>query len=278
MQLFLHQVTVLTLAELRELLWRRRSLLSLILYSLIILLSAWLLFKVHATLGAGRGPIDLDSPDHAELAKALDKMNARGLFDTFMRLGALPAALWIFQIFSLFWFPMLVGLVSCDCIALDVYRGTLRFVLLRSSRVAYYTAKMCSHFVLYAVLQLLSLLMVLLYSVVAVADSPFLPLLRLTVQYFLVFLPFLWCVVASTQFISSWSGRPMNALIRVHVMWVGFIFILAVAPWASPLWSKILVGLFVPFDGHPIASIFGYSAWGALFTLAGLLFFLRRDV
>ena len=131
LRLFLHQVSVLTLAELRELLWRRRSFLSLILYSLIILLSAWLLFKVHSTLGAGRGTMDLDSPDHSELAKALDKMNARGLFETVLRLGTLPAALWIFQIFSLFWFPMLVGLVSCDCIALDVYRGTLRFVLLR---------------------------------------------------------------------------------------------------------------------------------------------------
>lgn len=277
-QLLLHQVSVLTLAELRELLWRRRSLLSLILYALIILLSAWLLFKAHGTLGAGRGSVNLDSPEHGDLAAALDRMGARGLFLILLRLGDLPAALWIFQIFSLFWFPTLVGLVSCDCIALDVYRGTLRFVLLRSSRAAYYLAKLCSHFVLYAVLQFVSLGMVLLYISLAVPDVHFASALQLAIQYFLVFLPFLWCVVAATQLVSSWSSRPINALIRIHVLWIAFIFMLALFPWASPLWSKWVLGLFVPFDNYPIMSVFGYCAWGAFFSLLGMLFFLRRDV
>lgn len=278
MQLFLHQLAVLTFAELRELLWRRRSLLSLVLYALIILLSVWLLFKVHSTIGTGRGSIDLDSPEHSDFASTLDKMGAREIFRTFLKLSDLPPALWIFQIFSLVWFPTLVGLVSCDSIALDVYRGTLRFVLLRSSRSAYYFSKLLSHFVLYAVLQALSLVMVLGYSLAAVPGTKFGQAFTLALEYFIVFLPFLWCVVAATQFVSSFSRRPMNALIRIHVLWIAFIFVVALVPWASPLWIKILVGLFVPFDNHPLVSAFGYSVWAMLFTLLGSVFFLRRDV
>lgn len=278
LQLFVHQLVVLTAAELRELLWRRRSFLSLILYALIILLSVWLLFKVHTTLGAGHGSIDLNSADNSELASTLDKLGARNLFEIFLRLSALPSTLWIFQIFSLIWFPTLVALVSCDSIALDVYRGTLRFVLSRSSRSAYYFSKMASHVILYAVLQLVSLLTVVAYSAVALDDFRWGVSLHLAVKYFLVFIPFLWCIVAATQFISSWSRRPMNALIRVHVMWVGFIFMLGFVPWASPLWAKIGVGLFVPFDNYPLFTLLGYSLWGVFFTTLGALFFTRRDV
>jgi ABC-type transport system involved in multi-copper enzyme maturation permease subunit len=185
--------------------------------------------------------------------------------------------LWIFQMFSLLWFPTLVALVSCDAIALDVYRGTLRYVLLRSTRSSYFAAKMVSHFVLYAVLQALSLVVVLVYSLwdgsQGKAES-----LRLAVQYFIVFLPFLWCVLAATLFMSSFARRPMNALIRIHVLWVAFIFIVAVEPWASPLWSKLVLGLFVPFDNYPLMTAVGYTLWGALFSLVGLLIFKRRDV
>lgn len=278
LQLFVHQLIVLTAAELRELLWRRRSFLSLILYALIILLSVWLLFKVHVTLGSGHGGVDLASADNAEFATTLDKLGARGLVETFLKLSELPSTLWIFQIFSLIWFPTLVALVSCDSIALDVYRGTLRFVLSRSSRSAYYFSKMLSHVVLYSVLQAISLLTVVGYSALALEGFKWGPATMLALKYFIVFVPFLWCIVAATQFISSWSSRPMNALIRVHVMWVGFIFMLGFVPWASPLWSKIGIGLFVPFDNHPFYTLLGYSAWGMFFTLVGALFFARRDV
>jgi hypothetical protein len=262
MQLFLHQVYVLTVAELRELLWRRRSLLSLLLYSLIILLSAWLLFKVHGTMGSEHAVVDLRSPDHADLAAMLDKLGARETF----------------EIFSLVWFPTFVGLVSCDSIALDVYRGTLRFVLLRSSRLAYYFSKLISHVILYVVLQFLSLVAVVFYSASAIEGFDTQEAIKLALKYFIVFIPFLWCVVAATQWISSWSRRPMNALIRVHVMWVAFMFIVAFVPWASPLWSKIGMGLFVPFDNYPGLTFIGYSAWGLFFTILGVLFFVRRDV
>ncbi|MBN8547932.1 MAG: ABC transporter permease subunit [Deltaproteobacteria bacterium] len=277
-QLFLHQLFVLTGAELRELLWRRRSFLSLLLYALIILLSVWLLFKVHGTLGSGHGQMDLDSAEHAELAATLDKLGARHVFELFLRLNALPSTLWIFQLFSLIWFPTLVALVSCDSIALDVYRGTLRFVLSRSSRSAYYFGKLLSHVALYCALQFVSLLTVVLYTAVAVEDFKWGESLKLAVQYFIVFVPFLWCIVAATQFVSSWSRRPMNALIRVHVMWIAFIFMLGFCPWLSPLWSKIGVGLFVPFDSYPLLTVLGYSLWGVFFTLIGMLLFTRRDV
>lgn len=277
MQVFLHQVWVLTAAELRELLWRRRSLLSLVLYCLIILLSVGLLFKVQGTLGSGQGHINLDSPQYSALAAALDKLGLRETFTIMLRLSDLPPVLWIFQMFSLLWFPTLVALVSCDAIALDVYRGTLRYLLLRSSRSAYYTAKMVSHFVLYTVLQALSLAVILAYSF---SSSPHgkAESLALAIKYFIVFLPFLWCVLAATLFMSSFARRPMNALIRIHVLWVAFIFIVAVKPWASPLWSRLVLGLFVPFDDYPINTLVGYTMWAALFSVLGLLIFKRRDV
>ena len=247
------------------------------LYTMVILLSVWLLFKMQGTLG-GSGEIDLNNSESTEFADALNRLGAKEAFELFLQLSRLPTTLWIFQLFSLLWFPTLVALVSCDCIALDVYRGTLRFILSRASRPAYYFGKLISHLALYCVLQFVSLATVLIYSACVMNDFKVRPYLSLAIEYFLVFIPFLFCTVAATQWISSMSRRPMNALIRIHVLWVAFIFVVAIVPWASPLWGEIALGLFAPFGQYPLWSVIGYSIWGSIFTLAGLIWFMRRDV
>lgn len=276
--LLLRHIIILCSDELREIMLRRRSLLSLGFYFLSIAASLWLIFRVQTVLGGGFAHIDTGSPGYQELSRLVRQWGLEEAFAVFVSMSQVPDALWIFQIFSLLWFPTLVALISCDLVAIDVYRGTLRFLLLRTSRAGYFFGKMLSHLLLYILLQALSV--VLMFFIALRMDPSFtvVETARVALQYFIVFIPFIWCMVAATQWISSWSRRPMNAMVRVHVLWVVFLMVSVKASWLTPFWSDMVLGMFSPYGAYPIKAFLGYLAWGFGFTALGYLGFARRDV
>jgi ABC-type transport system involved in multi-copper enzyme maturation permease subunit len=271
------QIFVLAADEFRELLLRRRAFLSLLIYVAVVVGSLWAIFRVQRVFG-----FNMVHPPNAEAyQRLLEKMNEIGLGDTFaifMKLTQFPEMLWIFQLFSVLWFPTLVALVSCDAVAVDIYRGTLRFILLRSSRLAYYLGKFVAHFGLYFILQLASLSAVWILTYAFYPDEDLGRLTKLTIYYVLVFVPFLAWLVALTQLVSSWSRRPMSALVRVHVLWVVLIVVASQVPQFTPLDGDLVFGLFAPFDAYPISTVVGYSLWTLVFLVVGLFGFIKRDV
>ncbi|MBX7143958.1 MAG: hypothetical protein K1X79_05860 [Oligoflexia bacterium] len=276
--LFARQVLVLCFDELHDLMLRRRSLLSLGFYFLSIAASLWLIFRVQAVLGGGFAHLDTSSPGYQELSRLVRQWGLEEAFAVFVSMSQVPDALWIFQIFSLLWFPTLVALISCDLVSIDIYRGTLRFLLLRTSRAGYFFGKMLSHFLLYVILQALSTALMFLIALRMDPAFTAAETARLGLQYFVVFVPFIWCMLAATQWISSWSRRPMSAMVRAHLMWVIFLVVAVKASWLTPFWSDMVLGMFSPYGAYPLKALLGYAAWGLGFTLLGYLGFARRDV
>jgi hypothetical protein len=142
----------------------------------------------------------------------------------------------------------------------------------------YYLSKTLAHLVLFLGLQLAS--MIGLIGICAVTAPQFAAreYLELGALYFAVAVPFIFFIVASTEWVSSWTRKPMSAILRLNVLWVIFFVMLGVAPAFSPLASTSIVGLFLPFDRYLVSSIAALSAWGAGFAALGLFGFLRRDV
>jgi ABC-type transport system involved in multi-copper enzyme maturation permease subunit len=273
----LRQASIIAGDELREILLRRRSLLSLLVYVAVVAGSLWLLFRVQRVMG-----VNLIRPvDQEAYQRLLFKMQEVGMGEVFtilVKLSQLPEMLWIFQLFSVLWFPTLVALVSCDAITVDVYRGTLRFLLLRTSRTAYYLGKFLAHTILYFVLQIAGILVVWVLSYFTYQRQDLWALSKFSLYYAAVFVPYLMWLVAMTQLVSSWSRRPMSALVRVHVLWVLLIMLAIQWPKMTPLAGDLVYGLFAPFEHYPTAAFFGYLFWSILFFGCGLLGFLRREV
>jgi len=274
---FFHQVFVLATEELRDLIFRRRAALSLILYLGVITLVVMSLAYIEEKLWPSMSIFQQDSPERGLILTQFEKYGLRDELELILKIGSLPRPVVIMQLFSLLWFPTLVALVSCDMVSIDLYRGTLRFLLGRTGRAAYYFSKMLAHFALYFLLQVLTLLVLFVTCALKTEtfDKP--AYVASLLAYFGVFLVFLWFVVATTQFISCWSVRPINAVIRLHLLWVVFLGLLFIYPWASPLNAQAVVGLVAaPFEGAGWRSVSYLACWSALFSLAGLLLFQRR--
>lgn len=274
---FFLQTIILAKEELRDLLFRRRAMLSLLLYIGVIVVVVISLALIENRLMPTMAVFRQDSPERQALLEQVARYGWRSEFELVLKIGALPGPVVIMQLFSLLWFPTLVALVSCDMLAIDIYRGTLRFLLGRTGRSTYFFGKFAAHYLLYFLLQLFTLAALFAACLSSVANFNAAEYLSALLSYFGVFLVFLWFVVATTQFISCWSSRPMNAVIRLHLLWVVFVAAVFIYPKASPLNGEIVLGLVAaPFQGAGLKSAAHLSLWALGFTLAGLLLFRRR--
>lgn len=275
---FITHVYVLAVEELRDLLLRRRAVVSLLLYVVtigsIVMFLATLETKIGPTLGLFRGA----SSQRDEIIRELSRRGLQREFDAMSTIISWPTPLVIMQLSGLLWFPTLVALVSCDMVAIDIYRGTLRFLLLRTSRLAYYVAKTAAHFVLYGILYVLSLAAILMTAALKDPTFSISTYLGPTIRYAVVLVPFLLFLVTTTQFVSCWSSKPMRAVVRLHLLWIAFMAILLFAPWASPLNSLFTTGLVAPVGDFLTQSICGMLLWSIIFGVLGFAYFARRAI
>jgi len=277
MRVLLRHLWVLTTEELYDLLGRKRAVLSLALYIGVLGFSMHWFSRLQQRFEPVTDLVKA-GPKLDVLRQQLSGYGLEGTLDFVVELSRYPASLWMFQIFSLLALPAIVGLVSCDMVAMDIDRGTLRFVLQRSSRLAYYLAKCLAHTALFVGLQFISVAGLIVMCAVTNAQFNVGDYLRLGALYFGVAVPFIFFLVASTEWVSSWSRRPMSAIVRLNVLWMVFFVVLGWEPLLSPLTSYSLIGLVLPFDRYLLESAASLLAWGAGFALIGLGGFLRRSV
>lgn len=277
MQIFIRHLWVLATEELLDLLRRKRAVFTLIFYLIALVLA----MQWFSRLQLRFEPITdvlAATPTMERLRMQLGQLGLAGVLDLIVELSRYPASLWMFQIFSLLWLPTIIGLVSCDMVAMDIDRGTLRFVLQRSSRLAYYVAKTLAHVGLFIALQFVSLLGLIALGWLTAPQFGLADYLSLSARYFAVSVPYIVFVVASTEWISSWSRRPMSAIMRLNVLWVVFFVVLGWRAAYSPLGPQATVGLILPFEEHSWRSAASFLGWALGFTVLGLVGFLRRDV
>lgn len=277
MQVFIRHLWVLTTEELYDLVWRKRSCISLVLY-LVVLIGAMYWFSRAQSRFVPLSNVLAVAPQIEELRFQLSKFGLQNTVDFIIELSRYPASLWMFQLFSLVWLPTLVGLVSCDMVSIDIDRGTLRFVLQRSSRLAYYLSKGLAHLVLFLSLQVASMVGLIVICAFTAQDFELGDYLALGARYFIVSIPFILFVVASTEWVSSWSRKPMSAILRLNILWVVFFVLLGWNGDLSPLSQRSLVGLLLPFQEYFVSSMGSLLGWASAFGFLGLVGFLRRDV
>lgn len=266
--------SVLTVSELRESLTRRRAIIGIVLYVLIFLLAAYYLVEMQREIGPGLQVIQhkLSEP---QVAHDIDQYGKEGFRAALKYLAAQPNGVWLFQFIALAWYPVFITLMSFDCVASDVHRGTPRFVVQRASRASYLSSKYFSQIILYLVLHLLAITALFLaYAVWLPSAAVGIPL----IQYGGVMLAFLAVVTSATVFVSSLSGSAGRALVWIHFFWflVGIVGIFW--PWLNPLRGDWLAALMVPERDAALLAIAGFWIWTAVFFVAGLVCWESREL
>jgi ABC-type transport system involved in multi-copper enzyme maturation permease subunit len=276
-RLFIHQVAVLTVEELRDILRRRRAVITLFLYGgCAVLVARWLAW-FQERLRVLQGSVSMLTQHRAEIEERLSEYELQQFLPVFDLLESVPASVWIFQLFALMMLPTLSSWLSSDMVTVDVYRRTLRFVLLRSGRAAYLLSKFVAH----------SLLLIGVHAVVVglavgwgatILEAGSLPqFIRALLWYLIAIVPFSLMTVAGTVLVSAWCSRPITALLMTNALWFLAVLTMFLAPLASPYNGRILTGILVPYGDYLFAGILGPLLWTGVFLGVSLFSFLRRE-
>jgi len=275
---FFHQFSVLTWEELRQLLWKRKAFLTVVLYLATVCLAVAMLVSVEEKMSPTTGFFQAGGDLNEDVLDFLERAGIQEAFDISVRLAEIPSPLVIFQLLSLIWLPMFVGLISSEMIALDFYRGTLRFLMSRTSRGVYYLSKIVAHFFFFVVLQILSICLLLAICTLDIEGFSLRSALKQAFTYTVVIIPYIGFLVAATGFVSSVSKKPSTAVIRVQLLWIWLLLIMVASPKASPFYYQTLLGVVAPFFGYGLMSMIGMSLWALGFMALGFFIFTKRDI
>lgn len=189
-----------------------------------------------------------------------------------------PVSVWLFQACSLLLMPSLIAMVSSDMIAIDVYRRTLRFTLLKARRSAYFIGKILAHFFLFSIVQAVSLGTLVFMSLQYPSTYSAALIIRAGVVSYLYFLPFILIAVILTAWISSWCNKPQSALILAHAVWIVALFISPYVPSFTPFNPLLVLAMLFPLEVDIVLVSWNFLVWICGLLALGLAGFLYREV
>lgn len=269
------QTSALAREEVIDLLRRPRALLSLILHLGMVLLTVKAFLRVDVEVSS---VVSRDDRVAVMVSELLSKLSIVSSQNMATELLSWPLSLPLLQFLLVLWLPTFVTLVSCDMVSTDLSRGTLRFILNRSTRRAYYVSKYLAHCFFHILLQALIFVLFVGATLAITHDVPVDRLFRPALTLFVLSVPYLCFLVAVTEAVSCLSKRPFVAILLLHIFWsvvVGVIIFVRNQPLLR--WEYFL-GLIVPFQGYGADSFVAFSVWGFALLIIGMLNFQRREV
>ena len=261
---------------------RRRTIVGLLLY---VLSAASLVFGIAYLQGEFERAVQNLGVPGSEVGAIFSEMVSRSRaistdnIEFILRIvNEWPISVWLFQACSLLLMPSLIAMVSSDMIAIDAYRKTLRVTLLKARRSAYYLGKILAHFLLFSIVQAVSVGTLLVLSVKYGSNYPADLIVRAGLLSFLYFLPFIFIAVALTAWVSSWCQKPQTALILVHAIWIVALFMAPYYPAFTPFNPTLMIGMLFPLDVDVLIVVSTFLLWICGLLAIGLAGFLYREV
>ncbi len=274
----MRNLLILSIFEVKLLFRRRRTLIAFIIYifSVLSIISSLAYYQKYF-----QQALLTMNARNSEIRRLLDQnfdYDPQQLQMILDFLSSWPTSFWLYQVVALIFIPSLIALASSDMIAVDRYRETLRYLLLRTSRSSYYFSKVLAHTGVYLCLHIASLLL-LLFMLISTGD------IHNTDKYLhavfyqtVVFLPFTICIVSGTAWMSALCKKPQTALLLVHAFWMFCLLILGWYPNLSPFNAPNLIGIVFPAAELVSTAALGLGIWILIFSMIGYTSFVRKDL
>ncbi len=265
----LKQIWPLTVEEIRDIFSKKRSILFFLLYIGMVLLT----MKYIANIG---NYIE-ENPRLEGLIKMISAFlvsdNTGKSIDAFLW----PIEIYVFQFVTILQLPFWVSMISCDMISTDLYRGTLRFILLRSFKSSYYFSKTFAHFILYALFQLCAVLTFIICWSIMNSDQSFTALIQPCFTMYLLYLVYMLMVITITQTISSFCLKTITSMVGCICFW----FIAAVLTHyfinISPYGGHVIGGLTLPQSDFLGIAVINNFIWMTVLTMCGYTIFRSKE-
>jgi hypothetical protein len=265
----LRQVWPLVIEEIRDIFSKKRSILFFLLYVGMVLLTMKYIANISNYIE--------ENPQLENLIKIISSFLVSDNTGQGVDAYIWPIEIYVFQFVTVLQLPFWVSMISCDMISTDRYRGTLRFVLLRSFKSSYYFSKTFAHFILYALFQLCAIVAFMVCWSFMNSNLSVTTLFHPCLVMYLLYLVYMLMVITITQTISSFCLKTITSMIGCIAFW----FVSAVLTHyfidISPYGGHVIGGLTLPQSDFLSIAVTNCIIWMTILTLCGYTIFKSKE-
>lgn len=177
---------------------------------------------------------------------------------------------------TLFGTPLLILILKYDTLTQEIYDGTLRFLLFRTSRKDIFFAKFLSGVIEFAILTLIAFLLAYLWS--GLYFDKWMDI-GIGMKFWLLSQLFLSTFIAFYLSISVIFKKPFYSLLTACIASLLLLLAPLKISYISPFDSSYLRGFFFPYSSFEFQiMIFGFLALTATFLLVGFYIFRKKTL
>lgn len=279
--LFLKQLLALSSEELRDLLWRTKSIVLILVFAILLGIIIWAIPSLNystQSLNVNLLVFNLEAPKLFDLEQLLDHFGFENAGTLAAQAWQIPSAFWIAQLLLFGFYPLLLSIITADCITRDLQRGTLRLILCRSTRLIYFFAKLLAHLALLLLLLIVALLTVFIVVTVKHEHPADFNFVKILFNYFAVSSTYALACLALTLLVSATCRRVKDALLRIQLVWTFVILLTPMLLNLSLLGPQALLGFMLPFGTLAYSAITIFIGWSMLLGTAAFWVFSRKEV
>jgi Cu-processing system permease protein len=265
----IRQIWPLAVEEIKDIFSKKRSILFFILYIGMVLLTMQYIANV--------GNYLKENPHLEKLIEGISSFlisdKTGKTIDTYFW----PIEIYVFQFVSIIQLPYWISMISCDMISTDRYRGTLRFILLRSFKSSYYFSKTFAHFMLYGIFQLCAMIVFLVCWKFMNSDKSILDMIQPCIVMYAMYLMYMLMVITVTQTISSLCVKTITAMVSCMLYWFLAAMLTHYFINISPYGGHVVGGLTLPQSDFLGTAVFNISCWIFVLTICGFGIFRSKE-
>lgn len=188
---------------------------------------------------------------------------------------------------TIFGTPFLILILNYDKISQEIYDGTLRYLLFRTSRLEIFLAKFLSGVIETAVITFTALFLALLWGSTQIEKFDFVKSFFHGVRFWFIAQVFLAIFVAFSLLFSSLFKKPFHALLTSFIGFcvMGLIPLFAElhtlpseARFLSPFENFYMQGMLFDFSPQLYQSLGFFGLFTAIFLGIGYAIFYRKDL
>ncbi len=258
----------------------KKGIVFLLLYLAVFLLIAYLFFKLQNNINAEFERQKVEPSQRVFIGMfvqgAFTQLSTDQQFNDFiLHIPFINIALFMVAILGT---PLLILILTYDKIAQEVYDGTLRYLLFRTSRFQIYFAKFLSSAIEVAVTTFVALFIALLWGSFEIRFFDISQSMWLGLRFWLIAQPFLWVFIAFSLIFSSIFRKPFHALLTSFLVFFGLVLLPFWVHFVSPFDSYFMQGLYYPLSFELIRTLLFYTLFTIVFLGIGFSIFQKKDL
>lgn len=258
----------------------KKVLLFLLLYAGAFIGSMWIFFEIQKTITEGFrsqniGTFQQEFMTGFAMSILEGKAGNTPLLDFLLHVPVVHVILFLVTIFGT---PLLILLLGYDKISQEIYDGTIRYMVFRTSRGKIFLSKFLSGLLEIAFVTGLVTLFILFWASFQIPDFQWMRSLGYGLHYWIISLVFLAPFVAYSLMCSAFFRKPFLALVTSFVGWIVMVVLTFLVDYVSPYDGQYMQGLFYYFSPELLYACLVYTIFSLLFLGVGYVVFTKRDL